>query len=107
MVSFNDWLNIELKVGLIKEVEEIENKDKLYKLSVSFGGEIKTVVSGIKPYYKIEEILNKKVAFVYNLDPVTIAGIASQAMILGAMNQENFYKLVFIEDSVKEGTNLN
>jgi methionine--tRNA ligase beta chain len=106
MVEFKEWLNIDLRVGLIEKVEEIEGKDKIYKLSVNFGDVQKTVVSGIKPYYKISELENKKVVFVYNLDPATIVGIESQAMILGAMNEDKKYKLMFVDDSVKEGTRL-
>ncbi|MFA5763865.1 MAG: methionine--tRNA ligase subunit beta [archaeon] len=106
MVEFKEWLNIDLRVGLIEKVEEIEGKDKIYKLSVNFGEVTKTVVSGIKPYYKIEELETKKVVFVYNLDPATIVGIESQAMILGAMNEDKKYKLMFVDDSVKEGTRL-
>ena len=106
MVSFKDWQNLDLRVGLIKSVEDIEAKDKLYKLIVSFAEEERTVVSGIKPYYSKEELEGKKVVFVYNLAPATICGIESQAMILGAMNEEEKYKLAFIDDSVKEGTKL-
>jgi methionine--tRNA ligase beta chain len=106
MVEFKEWLNIDLRVGLIEKVEEIEGKDKIYKLSVNFGDVQKTVVSGIKPYYKISELENKKVVFVYNLDPATIVGIESQAMILGAMNEDKKYKLMFVDNSVKEGTRL-
>jgi len=106
MVEFKNWLNIDLRVGLVEKVEELEGKDKLYKLTVNFGEEVKTVVSGIKPYYQISELENKKIAFVYNLDSATIAGVESQAMILGVMNSEDKYKLMFVDDSVKEGTRL-
>ncbi|MDD3159532.1 MAG: methionine--tRNA ligase subunit beta [Candidatus ainarchaeum sp.] len=107
MVTFAEWQNLDLRVGLIEKVEEIPLKDKIYKLTVNFGTEIKTVISGIKPYYQINELEGKKVAFVYNLDPAKIAGFESQAMILGAMNQEDKYKLIFVDDSIKEGTKLN
>ena len=106
MVSFNEWLNIDIRVGLIEKAEEIEGKDRLYKLIVNFGEETRTVVSGIKPYYQTSELENKKVAFVCNLDPRSIAGIESQAMILGAMDPEEKYKLIFVDDSIKEGTRL-
>jgi methionine--tRNA ligase beta chain len=107
MVSFEQWSEIDLRVGLIEEVEEIEGKDKLYKLKVNFGEEVRTVVSGIKPDYPEKEFLKgKKVIFVYNLEPATICGIESQAMILGAINTDEKYSLSFIDDSVKEGTKM-
>lgn len=106
MVSFNEWQNIEVRVGKISKVEEMEGKDKLFKLQVSFGDEEKQVIAGIKPYYSIEELEGKKVAFVYNMDPATIAGEESQGMILGVLNEENKYKLLFADDSVREGTRV-
>jgi len=107
MVSFDEWLNIDIQVGLIEKAEEIEGKDKLYKLTVNFGeDDTRTVVSGIKPYYQTSELENKKVAFVCNLDPRSIAGVESQAMILGAMGMEEKYKLIFVDDSIKEGSKL-
>ena len=107
MVSFEDWSKLDLRVGLIKNVEEIEGKDKLYKLTVDFGEEERTVVSGIKPDYPDkEELQGKKVIFVYNLDPREIVGIESQAMILGAINEDGVYKVSLVDDSVKVGTKM-
>jgi methionine--tRNA ligase beta chain len=106
MVSFNEWQNVDLRVGKILKVEEIEGKDKIYKLQVNFGEEDRQIIAGIKPYYSIEELEGKKVVFVYNMDPATIAGEESQGMILGVPNEENRYKLLFADDSVREGTRV-
>jgi len=104
VLSFADWKKNDIRVGLIETVEEVLGKDKLFKLNVNFGTEVKTVVSGIKPFYSTDELKGKKVAFIYNLEPALIAGIQSQAMILGVLNSEGKYKLLFVDDSVKEGT---
>lgn len=111
LVNFEEWQKIDLRVGKIENVEEIEGKDKLYKLIVSFGekeGEVekRTVVAGLKPYLKIDELKEKKAIFVYNLDPVKLAGIKSEAMILAAKNSDNEYRIFFSDDSVEEGTKL-
>ena len=106
MVSFADWQNIEIRIGKIVLVEEIPGKDKLYKLKVNFGEVEKQVLSGIKPYYAKEEIEGKKVAFVFNMGPAKIAGLDSEAMILGALNEDNVYKLLFVDDSIREGTRV-
>jgi methionine--tRNA ligase beta chain len=106
MVSFEDWQKIDLRVGKILEVLEIEGKDKLFKLLVSFGEEERSVVAGLKPFYSIDELKGKKAVFVYNLDPVTLAGIKSEAMILAAKTEDGSYKITSIDDSVKEGTRM-
>ena len=106
MVSFDDWSSIDLRVGKIENVEEIEGKDKLYKMAVDFAEEKRTVVAGLKQYYSIEELTGKKAVFVYNLDPVKLAGIESQAMILAARNEDGEYKIAIVDNSVPSGTKM-
>lgn len=107
VLAFNDWVKVELRVGLIELVEDIVGKDKLYKLSVDFGEQGKrTILAGLKPYYLKEEMLGKKTVFVFNLAPRAMAGFESQGMILAGKNNENKYKVVFVDDSIPKGTRL-
>ncbi|MCX6801167.1 MAG: methionine--tRNA ligase [Candidatus Diapherotrites archaeon] len=105
-LSFGDWQNVDLRVGLIEKAEHIEGKSKLYKLTVSFGAEKRTAVAGIKPYYSIEGLEGKKAVFVFNLAPATIAGLQSTAMILAVQTADKTYKAIFVDDAVKEGARL-
>ncbi len=105
-LPFPDWLKVELRVGLVEVVEEIVGKDKLYKLSVDFATEKRTIVAGLKPYYQKEDLVGKKAIFVFNLAPAKLAGIESNGMILAAKNIENKYKVFFADDSVPVGTRL-
>ena len=82
-ISFNDFKKLELKVGEIKTVEDIEGADKIYKLTVDIGEE-RTLVAGVKHWYQKEELIGKKVAVVANLDPKTIRGVESHGMVLVA-----------------------
>jgi methionyl-tRNA synthetase len=106
VVSFEEFEKIDLRVGKIESVEDIEGKDRLYKLTVDFKEEKRTVVAGLKEYFEKSDLEGKKAAFVYNLDPVTLAGIESQAMIMAAKNNEGQYKVFFADESVEEGTKL-
>jgi methionyl-tRNA synthetase len=107
IVTFNDWMKVELRVGKIEVVEDVVGKDKLYKFSVNFGEMGKrTILAGLKQYYTKEELLNKKTVFVFNLAPRPLAGSVSQGMILAAKTIEGKYKIVSIDDSVVEGTRL-
>ena len=57
-VNFDDWSKLDLRVAEIKEAEEIEGADKLYKLTVDVGPEIgeRTICAGIKLYYEKEDL---------------------------------------------------
>ncbi|MEN7982230.1 MAG: methionine--tRNA ligase subunit beta [Nanoarchaeota archaeon] len=90
IIQFEDFAKVDLRVGEIKEVEEIEGADKLWKLSVDLGKEIgeRTICAGIKEYYSKEELMNKKIIVVVNLAPRKMRGIESQGMLLAASEDE-------------------
>ncbi|MEA4910824.1 Methionine--tRNA ligase [bioreactor metagenome] len=83
MINIEDLTKVEIKLGRILSVEEIEGSEKLYKLSVDFSEEVpRQVLSGIKKYFEKDFLLNKQFAFVTNLEPRKMMGLESQAMIL-------------------------
>ena len=107
LISFDYFLKTELRVGEIIEVNEIKNSDKLYQFKVDFGEEIgiKTICSGIKKYYKIEELKNIKVVFIENLEPRKLCGTISEGMIL-TTEENGIPKIIKIDNSIKNGTLL-
>ncbi len=93
-IQFDDFAKIDLKAGTIVTAEKIEKADKLLKLSVDLGFEIRTIVSGIALHYKPEDIIGKQVVVVANLAPRKMRGIESNGMILMAEDQQG--KLHFV-----------
>lgn len=88
-IKFSDWEKLQLVIGKIKKVEEHPNADKLYVLEVDLGEESpRTIVAGIRNFYKKEELENKKAVFVANLESTKIRGIESNGMILAATNKD-------------------
>ncbi len=82
-ITIDDFIKVEMKIGQILTVENVEGSDKLLKLSVDFGEEKpRQVLSGIARHVKAEEIIGKKFPFVTNLAPRMMMGQESQAMIL-------------------------
>lgn len=90
IAEFSDWEKIDLRVAEIKNVEEIENADKLWKLTIDVGelGE-RTICAGIKNFYGKKELINKKIIYFSNLKPRILKGIESQGMLLAASNSEH------------------
>jgi methionyl-tRNA synthetase len=87
-INFSDWQKLDLRVGKIIKVEDIENADKLYKLTVDIGNEKRVVCAGIKEHYSKEKLKGKKIILFTNLAPRKLKGIESQGMILAAVNDE-------------------
>jgi len=86
MASIEDFKKLSLRIGRIKEVKDHPNADKLYIIKVDLGGEQRELVAGIKKFYKPEELIEKLVVVVDNLDPAIIRGIESKGMILAAQD---------------------
>ncbi len=98
---------IVLKVGKIIEINRHPKADKLYIEKVDMGnGEIRQIVSGLVPYYKEEELLNKKIIVVYNLKSATLRGELSQGMVLAAETEDGS-EIELLTADVPLGTTLS
>ena len=108
MINIEDFLKVEIRVGQILQVDEVEGSEKLYRLEVDFGELGKRqVLSGIKKYFRREELLEHKFAFITNLEPRSIMGFESQAMILAGGDKEaDTLALMSPNKEVKNGTKL-
>lgn len=100
-IPFADWQKLDLRVGKILEAEDIPGADKLYKLTVDLGKVIgiRTLVAGIKPYYKKEKLKDKICTIFTNLEPRTIKGILSHGMLLAAVNADETEVKIMQPDS--------
>ena len=75
---------VDLRVAKIIDVKNHPNADKLYVLTIDLGAEQRTLVAGIKPYVKPEELANRLIVVVANLKPHDFRGVVSQGMLLAA-----------------------
>ena len=109
IIQFNDFAKLDLRVGQIRKVEEIVGADKLWKLGVDLGEEdLRTICAGLKPYYSREELMNKKIIVVSNLEPRKMRGIESQGMLLAA-STDNHEKVVLLtpEKDIENGARVS
>ncbi len=88
MASIEDFKKIELKVAVIKEVNEHPNADRLYVIALDVGDKTKQVVAGIRGSYNKEDLIGKQVVLVDNLEPALLRGVESQGMILAASDEQ-------------------
>lgn len=86
-ITFDDFSKMDIRVGTILEAEKVPKADKLLKLKIDTGIDVRIVVSGIAEFYKPEEIIGQQVCILVNLAPRKIKGIESKGMILMAKNQ--------------------
>ena len=83
-IGIEDFAKVEMRVGQIKTAEHIVGADKLLKLTVDIGTEIRQICAGIAQYYEPEKLIGRKVAVVVNLAPRKLRGVESNGMIVAA-----------------------
>ena len=101
VISFDDFIKLDIRIGKIVSAERIEGSDKLLKLQVDFGSEpmeIQTmgeeevkqenipirrqILAGIAQFYAPEALIGKECPFAYNLAPRVMKGLESQGMLM-------------------------
>jgi methionyl-tRNA synthetase len=83
-ISIEDFAKIELRVGIVKSAEKVAGADKLLKVMVDIGDEVRQVLAGIAQYYVPEDLVGRKVVVVANLAPRKMRGQESNGMIVAA-----------------------
>ena len=83
-IGIEDFAKVEMRVGQIKTAERIVGADKLLKLTVDIGSEIRQICAGIAQYYEPESLIGRKVVVVVNLAPRKLRGVESNGMIVAA-----------------------
>ena len=100
-IDFSAFAKLELRVGTIKKVEEIEGADKLWKLEVDVGEKNPRIIcAGIKEFYKKDELKGKQIIVICNLEPRKMRGIESNGMLLAA-SDDSHKKVVLISPEKK------
>ncbi len=99
-ITIDDFLKIELRVGLVKTAEKVKGADRLLKLEVDIGTEVRQIVAGIALAYEPEKLVGRKVVIVANLAPRKLRGIESNGMIVAASVGEQGMPVLasFLED---------
>ena len=99
-ITIDDFAKIELRVGQVKVAEKVKGADKLLRLEVDIGTEIRQVVAGIAKAYAPESLIGRKVVILANLAPRKLRGLESNGMIIAASFGEEGVPVLatFLED---------
>ena len=105
-VTFDDLQKIDIRVGTIESVDDVEGSRKLVKLSVNFGDHTRTILAGIKQERKDpSEITGKQALFVVNIPPRRMAGEESQGMLFDLGYEDGVPPVLAVPESmVPNGT---
>ncbi|GAB2862621.1 methionine--tRNA ligase [Hymenobacter ruber] len=105
-ISFDDFGQMDLRIGTITAAEKVAKTKKLLKLTVDLGLEERTIVSGIAEYFIPEALIGQQVQVLLNLAPREIKGIKSQGMLLMAENADGSLALMQPSKPVRNGSGV-
>ena len=105
-IGIEDFAKVSLRTAKVTACEPVPKAKKLLKLTLDDGADGRTVVSGIAPWYRPEELVGHTVIIVANLKPAVLRGVESQGMILAADAGENDVRVIFA-DGIPAGSEIH
>ncbi len=106
-IPFEEFQKLDLRIGKILEASQIPGSRNLIKMIVDFGAEKRQAVAGLLQYYKPEELVGKKCAFILNLQRRKLMGIESQCMVFAAEDSKGNVVLLQPEKDIVEGSKIH
>ncbi len=106
-ISIDDFIKVDMRVGVVRSAEPVKGADKLLHLFVDIGEpEPRSIVAGIAKAYVPDQLVGRKVVIVANLQPRQLRGIESRGMIVAASLEGGSPVLASFLEDVPVGARL-
>jgi methionine--tRNA ligase beta chain len=106
-ISFEEFQKLDMRIGIIVEANQIPGSRNLIRMIVDFGTEKKQAVAGLLQWYKPEQLVGKKCAFILNLQRRKFMGVESQCMILAAEDDKGNVVILQPEKDIEIGSKVH
>ena len=106
-ISFDEFQKLDLRIGKILEANQIPGSRNLIRMIVDFGTEKRQAVAGLLQWYKPEQLVNKKCAFILNLQRRKMMGVESQCMVFAAEDDKGNVVILQPEKDIVEGSKIH
>jgi methionine--tRNA ligase beta chain len=106
-ISFEEFQKLDLRIGKITEANQIPGSRNLIRMIVDFGTEKRQAVAGLVQWYKPQDLMGRKCAFVLNLQRRKMMGVESQCMILAADDDKGHVVVLQPEKDIAEGSRIH
>ncbi|MEM1545093.1 MAG: methionine--tRNA ligase subunit beta [Candidatus Methanomethylicia archaeon] len=106
-MTYDDFLRVNLRVGVIKSAERVPGSRKLIKMMIDIGSEVRQIITGIADQFpNTDQLIGKRVVVVTNLVPKKMFGLESRGMILMAEDINGKLYFVTIEGNAPPGSRV-
>jgi len=105
-ISFQEFQKLDMRVGKVLEANQVPGSRNLIRMIVDFATEKRQAVAGLSQWYKPEDLVGNKYAFILNLQRRKFMGIESQCMILAAEDDKGNVVCLRPEKEIGEGSKI-
>jgi len=105
-ITIDEFRRLDMRVAQVVAAERVAGTDKLIKLTVDIGGEVRTVVAGIATHYQATDLLGRRIIVLANLQPRTVRGVESQGMLLAA-TWDDEVAILGVDDAPPAGARIS
>lgn len=106
-IAYDDFLKVNLRVGIIKSAEKVPGSKKLIKMMIDIGSEVRQIITGIADQFPdTDQLIGKRVVVVANLMPKKMFGLESRGMILMAEDVNGKLYFVTTEGDAPPGSKV-
>jgi methionine--tRNA ligase beta chain len=106
-ISFEEFQKLDLRIGKILEANQIPGSRNLIKMTVDFGTEKRQAVAGLLQWYKPQDLVGKKCAFILNLQRRKLMGVESQCMVFAAEDDKRNVVVLQPEKDIAESSRIH
>jgi methionine--tRNA ligase beta chain len=106
-IPFDEFQKLDLRIGKITGANQIPGSRNLIRMTVDFGTEKRQAVAGLLQWYKPEQLVGKKGAFILNLQRRKMMGVESQCMIFAAEDDKGNVVVLQPEKDIAEGSRIH
>jgi len=100
-INIDEFKKLDIRVGEITSATRVPGTDKLIEVQVDIGGEVRTLATGLVPFYRPQDLVGKRIIVLTNLEPRRVRGVQSQGMLLAAEWDGNVALLTVEKDAPK------
>jgi methionyl-tRNA synthetase len=105
-IPFDEFQKLDLRIGKIVDATQIPGSRNLIKMMIDFGTEKRQAVAGLLKWYKPEDLVGKKCAFILNLQHRVMMGVESQCMVFAAEDEAGNVVVLQPEKDIAEGSKI-
>lgn len=105
-VSFEDFQEMDIRVGKVVDVEEHPNADRLYVVKIDIGGRELQTCAGLVNHYSKDELEGRKVVVLTNLEPAELRGEKSECMMLASEDEDGNVSMLTTDSEMDVGSKI-